>query len=209
MNERRRGLMNAAEGGLPSTFQQVEWIGWNKNTYISIPGKISASFPTKFEAGYYNTGAGTYNAHVFNVGNKTGNPVFSFNVKSALGIYNNGTNIDFNSTVIKNKYAVAEITANSDGYIAKVTCNGVEYSGEDSRAPTNWSGKTFRLWHSADNGSMRGRIYYAKVLEQGTLIIDLIPCYRKADGVIGFYDLTDGSFYTNAGTNNFSKGPDV
>ena len=37
----------------------------------------------------------------------------------------------------------------------------------------------------------------------------LVPCYRKADGVIGFYDIIGNEFLTNIGTGSFSKGADV
>lgn len=36
-----------------------------------------------------------------------------------------------------------------------------------------------------------------------------IPCYRKSDNVIGFYDLISETFFTNAGTGDFTKGNDV
>lgn len=38
----------------------------------------------------------------------------------------------------------------------------------------------------------------------------LVPCYRKADGEIGMYDLINGAFYTNYNTvGYFTKGDDV
>lgn len=40
---------------------------------------------------------------------------------------------------------------------------------------------------------------------------DLIPCYRKEDGVIGMYDMVEGKFYENSGTTEkeFKKGVDI
>ena len=43
----------------------------------------------------------------------------------------------------------------------------------------------------------------------GNLVRDMVPCYRKADNVPGFYDLVSGSFSTNAGTGSFVTGADV
>jgi len=43
----------------------------------------------------------------------------------------------------------------------------------------------------------------------GTPIRNFVPCYRKADNVIGLYDMVEGKFYTNAGTGAFTKGADV
>jgi len=33
------------------------------------------------------------------------------------------------------------------------------------------------------------------------------PCYRKSDNKPGMYDLTNGVFYTNAGSGEFIYGP--
>ena len=56
---------------------------------------------------------------------------------------------------------------------------------------------------------MEYRVYSFKAYEYDVLIRDMIPCYRKADHVIGMYDLVNDVFYTNSGTGTFYKGPDV
>lgn len=38
------------------------------------------------------------------------------------------------------------------------------------------------------------------------LICDLVPCYRKSDGVCGMYDLSRKTFLTNVGSGTFTKG---
>ena len=48
--------------------------------------------------------------------------------------------------------------------------------------------------------------YYDKT---DTLICDLVPCYRKSDGVIGMYDIVRKIFLTNVGSGTFTKGADV
>lgn len=53
------------------------------------------------------------------------------------------------------------------------------------------------------------RIFYLQFYDNEELKIDLIPCYRKSDGVIGMYDLVEDKFYTNSGTGTFVKGKDV
>ena len=53
------------------------------------------------------------------------------------------------------------------------------------------------------------KIYSCKVYNNGTLARDFVPCYRKADGVIGLYDLVGNTFYTNEGTGTFTKGQNV
>ncbi len=53
------------------------------------------------------------------------------------------------------------------------------------------------------------KIYMFKLREWNNLIRDFIPCYRKADSVIGMYDLVNDVFYTNSWTWTFTKGNDV
>lgn len=55
----------------------------------------------------------------------------------------------------------------------------------------------------------RGRIWGFSMETGGNLVRDMVPCYRKADNVPGFYDLVSGSFSTNAGTGSFVTGADA
>lgn len=49
-------------------------------------------------------------------------------------------------------------------------------------------------------------IYKSKIYDNGTLVRDFVPCYRKADNVAGLYDLVNNVFYTNAGSGVFAVG---
>ena len=58
-------------------------------------------------------------------------------------------------------------------------------------------------------GGLR-RVYYFRYYDKdNTLICDLMPCYRKSDGVIGMYDKARNRFLTNVGSGSFTKGSDV
>ena len=48
-----------------------------------------------------------------------------------------------------------------------------------------------------------------KIYKNDSLVMSLIPCYRKSDDEIGMYDLVSGIFYTNQGSGSFIAGPDV
>lgn len=50
------------------------------------------------------------------------------------------------------------------------------------------------------------RIYSTRLYSDETLIRDFVPCYRKSDNVAGMYDLVTNTFYTNAGTGDFTVG---
>lgn len=56
------------------------------------------------------------------------------------------------------------------------------------------------------NRTIKAFKYYDKT---DTLICDLVPCYRKSDGVVGMYDVARKTFLTNAGSGTFTKGADV
>lgn len=48
------------------------------------------------------------------------------------------------------------------------------------------------------------------IKESDVITNELIPCYRKADNVAGYYDITNKRFYTNdLGTGSLIAGPDV
>lgn len=53
------------------------------------------------------------------------------------------------------------------------------------------------------------QLYSLRITDGETVIRDFIPCYRKADSVIGLYDVVNGVFYTNSGTGTFLKGSDI
>lgn len=52
-------------------------------------------------------------------------------------------------------------------------------------------------------------IYSCSIVNNGVIVRNFVPCYRKSDNVIGMYDLINDIFYTNLGTGTFSKGNDI
>lgn len=56
-----------------------------------------------------------------------------------------------------------------------------------------------------------GNIYYVKFasIATGNSVKEFVPCYRKSDGVPGFYETVNNLFYTNDGSGTFGVGPDV
>lgn len=66
---------------------------------------------------------------------------------------------------------------------------------------------------SASSGSVASRreykLYSARCSRGHEVVREYIPCYRKADGVIGLYEKFTGAFLTNEGDGEFAKGADV
>ena len=53
------------------------------------------------------------------------------------------------------------------------------------------------------------RIYECKIWHNGKIIRDFVPCYRKIDNIAGMFDLVNNVFYTNKGTGEFIRGPEM
>lgn len=92
------------------------------------------------------------------------------------------------------------------------TINDISITGTNTDSITE--SETFLIGNFNNNGAaytngFKGCIHYAKLYSNDVLIRDLVPCYRKADDVIGMYDLVNDAFYTNAGTGTFTKGGDI
>lgn len=64
-------------------------------------------------------------------------------------------------------------------------------------------------YNNSVSGGFGGNIYRATVRRGDTVLRDYIPCYRKADDVIGMYEIVTETFLTNAGGGAFGKGADV
>lgn len=54
----------------------------------------------------------------------------------------------------------------------------------------------------------KARIYSCKIYDNGTLIRDYVPC-KNSSGTVGLYDIVNGVFYDNAGTDAFTAGAEV
>ena len=65
------------------------------------------------------------------------------------------------------------------------------------------NGNTPPGWTSSAN-PINAKIYYLKIYEGDTLVVNLIPAYRYADDAIGFYDNINDKFYTSITTYPFT-----
>jgi len=52
----------------------------------------------------------------------------------------------------------------------------------------------------------RGRIYGAKISNDGVQQLDLVPCVRKADGKVGLFDTINNTFHESKGSGSFNAG---
>lgn len=59
---------------------------------------------------------------------------------------------------------------------------------------------------TVDTRMMNCKTYACQIYDNGTLVRDYIPCINS-DGTAGLYDMVNGVFYGNAGTDSFAEGP--
>lgn len=110
--------------------------------------------------------------------------------------------------IIGQKYdIVATHNANGSTITDGTYSNSISYSTREyNQHPIILFGDNFI---SSNRALFNGRIYYAKVSEDGVDKIDLVPCYRKSDNAVGFYDYVSRTFITPVLATYFSTGPNV
>lgn len=190
-------IKSVGELALPSEYQEVEYIESTGTQYINTNYIDVAD--TRVELDFVYTGRtgtlsymGANGGNVLAIGN---NDYISINAKST-GI----------TPTVGERYKITSYRGVDD--MRTATMNGVEYIG--TKARQNQLYYIFTLGGQPNsNQRIYGRLYSCKIYYQDKLVRDLIPCYRKSDGVIGAYDVVNDVFYTNAGTGTFLKGNDT
>ena len=205
---------------LPSAYKKVEWIGTTGTQAIMFPSIIATTtaelekyeFDIDFKFDQWQSNAATnivaafssyggcwigYNNNVGNIAMGTSSGMyFTDNQPTVRHQYHysfgNGSG----------KYERDDHTSitrafSSPAYSAvfALFCSTVKYEG----------GSTY----FNDEFKFIGKLYGMTMTYEGEPLLELIPCYRKSDNVIGLYDMVGGTFYVNNGTGTFTKGDDV
>ena len=191
----------------PDEYQQVEYIGATGNQYIDTGVKTSqnleiiCSFSTTTVGTTFFGGRTSYVANSLTFG--------FFGYKSSF--------VGFGGATTEYQTTINLI----DGNIHTVDLSNSLYQIDGSDQTIN-NRNTLSLYNNiylgtwnnngeADTRMFKGNIYAFKIYDNstGTMVRNLIPCYRKSDNVIGLYDMVSNTFFTNAGTGEFSKGANV
>lgn len=211
--DRRKMMMNISGSGkiLPDEYQQVEWIQSQINcaidTGVIATGLVDLYMDIEFLGGNH-----TYPA--------------AFSAWSGSG---NRTRILYMNT---NFTSVIVATVNNGGGPSENTINNLQTSGRhqyllnsyglyldgtqvwvDPYNNTSWVNQvsnTYTLFYMLSGGRyLYGKCYSSKIYNNGSLIRNFIPCYRKVDNEPGMYDIKNNVFYTNISSGTFIVGPDI
>lgn len=216
---RRRQMLDCLFSGLPSEYQQVEYIAGtgtqyidtgttvSKGSIITVIFEISTAENNIVMYGWRRSGAytGVYQLYI---NANEGHELIIAGV-SSLGVGNNYLySISTQNTIVFDT-ASEVITVNGEN----ADCNYSLANGKafDSSGSSAYNPYLFALNNrgSAVALASNTKIYGYTVTQDGTELQNFIPCYRKSDGVIGMYDTVSRTFFTNSGTGTFIKGADV
>lgn len=224
---RRNLLINMRTAFLPKEYQEVEWIGASSSgPYIQTSVSLTNG-PARLCLKYSCAHGGDYGRDYFGVrsGSRTGQQGFMIKVNSNRTDFlassgNNSnpnagiaeTSIPYTSNSIVEVDALVSAGNAENGTItATFTVNGITETVTNAGATADNTQQALSIFGSvAAVQRPKGKIFGpAKAWNDGSLVLCAVPCYRKADGVIGMYDTVNKVFYTNAGTGSFTKGADV
>ena len=201
-------VTTSGEGGsgrpsLPSAYQEVEYISTNGNQYIDTG--YTPTDKTRIVVDAQETAAASY-PRIFCTGNGnyTGVGQVVMGIESSSLIYIKVcADGSYYASNVRRDYMrhIYEIDKN----VAKIDDTAI-YTGSSGTAT---SGAYVRLMGSgASSSNLIGNLYLAEIYEDGVLQKSLVPCYRKADSVVGLYDTVNDQFHTpNVGT--LGHGADV
>lgn len=203
---------------LPSIYQQVEWI----KAELDVKAYIDLGFAFDTKAKIYLTQEITSSmaTYIFGAAEDSGKYRCMITSPSAgdykcAGYGSNGDGyITTTTKLVSNSFNEIELNLEKgNGYIynatneekSQVSTAQVSYTmaGKLYLFAQNYNGNTR---FAGNNKCLSAFKYYDKNDE---LICDLVPCYRKSDGVIGMYDIVRKQFLTNVGTGNFIAGPEI
>lgn len=199
---RRRSLMTRIESGgrLPAAYQEAKYIQSTGSQYIATNFKFQSSSNIRLLT---KVNVQTIaDRRLFGYFNGSGN---------LFVIQSRGTNnIEIAGKVVTNIITTADTDYTLDIQIANsvLSVNGTDHGAVTGSVNGNTVYILGAKWSGSPNPAY-AKMYYLTAYEDGMIVCDFVPCYRKSDSEAGMYDLVSGTFYTNAGTGTFVVGPDV
>lgn len=191
---------------LPSQYQRVEYIQSTGTQYLnlgSLANHLYFDFIFEWVAYISNNNGAQYGLNGFAGCNGWGtlDEKIWLASSSAISFSAGGTRIGVASIVTGVKYHVVCSPT-------QFVLDGQDYTQATSHVNTSKNCYLFTVYGAQDadprNWSSKTKVYHFK-----TSSIDLYPCYRKSDSKPGMYDIVNNTFYTNAGTGEFTVGNDV
>lgn len=202
-------------------YQRCEYILNNSATQYIITGVKPTNY-TRFIVDFKIENTLSYDSYIFNVMQGYYNQVSILGNTSTnqLKLYFNGRGPGSYDAPVATKTYSSQ-SALMDRHVVDYNRTGGYFFIDDAQVGSSQA--TFSQYsnsvplfgeYNGVNGKysampLKFRLYSFKAYENGVLIRDMVPCYRRSDTEIGLYDFVNDVFYTNSGSGIFYKGPDV
>lgn len=193
---------------LPSDYQEVKCIYPLTDDYTSyFDTRVALTNHSKIVLDYqvikYGHSVG-YNSQIF--GSRFDATTSNFSAVSSFT--NKNLQFDFGDYRINRYYAPSN---DFDRHTIIVDSNYYNFDGVNvqevkpvSNFTTPYSCCLFYTAFMGERKTSMVRIYNFKIYENDILVADLVPCYRKIDNVVGFYDSVRNLFITKTGDDTFT-----
>ncbi len=191
---------------LPADYQRVEYIGSAGREYIDLG--IKGTENTKVDIAFQVTGSNNF----LPFGARRDATRNAFAIWGQSGTVGSNLRIGFDNTA---GYTGSATTR--DKYHIIFGKEGAFVNDTNVWTPVNYRSfetpgtlLVFGYRPTPTSISLCGmKLFTLKLWENNVLTRDFIPCYRKIDNVAGLYDIANDVFYPNAGTGEFTVGPDI
>lgn len=208
--------VTVTEETLPGEYQRVSYIG-SSNTgngpYLMVPVVFPQNYTVKFRARKAALGLAACPvilAHKVNESNYQSRGEIGY---SATGKVYCWSGASATTDVIPDLYGdfvafEAGFSASAPYTTIKVQTDSDTYTAEQSATAKHTDMDTALVFARSYN-PFPGEVDEIMFESSGSVFADLVPCYRRADGIIGMFDMIAGVFHTNGGTGTFTKGEDL
>lgn len=190
-------MQTGSTGRLPSEYQEVEWIGTNVKRSNKLMTGVTPKAPVRIVTEYFFESTNFRSFLVVSAA--------PYNIRylesNGTGYYNWGDK-QFGFTSPANN-AWHTLDASSTLIVDGVTI------GTISGGTSDWTGNTTEYYFFQTSNSCIARVKETLIYAGDTLAADLVPCYRKSDSYIGWYDIINNSFFGFTDNTKADKGDDV
>ena len=218
MRTDRRKLMK--KFGLPLTYEQLKYIENPSTAYILIPNlpiKDSMIIETVFRIDRYLGDCAIFQGFVGIDANKTQVNIVSLqigwggrNFAEKLGKAGIQVRLPTPKYGVDCKFVFSKFEDKSQSTLNGTPFEIGSYYYGDSTLRNNYDDKEIFQLYLFNTSSLtvpsKSRIYNFIYSSDGNRLVELIPCKRKSDGVIGMYDLVGRKFYTSPNGVAFTGG---
>ena len=166
---------------------------FNQDTSIDIDFMTPSSIPTNKTQVVFYSGSGANNYG------------FAISSSGASGKYRAFYKATYNGTLLSTSTRYNVKTEKNKFYLN----NTLTYTFGTGTFSTTYTMPFFAQHYNSTSPISKPnsgtKIYYIKIYDDGTLVRDMIPCYRTSDNVVGMLDRINNVFYTNkSATGSFS-----